>query len=50
MAELIIGKQRNGPTGKIKLAFLHKYVKFENLSEGPLDDPEPEPPEGDAPF
>ncbi len=50
VAELIIGKQRNGPTGKIKLAFLHKYVKFENLSEGPLDDPEPEAPADDAPF
>ena len=39
VAELIIGKQRNGPTGKIKLAFLHKYVKFENLSEDVPDDP-----------
>ena len=50
MAELIIGKQRNGPTGKLKLAFLHKYVKFENLSEEPSDHPGPETPEGDAPF
>ena len=33
-AELIISKQRNGPTGKIKLAFLNKFVKFENLAEG----------------
>ena len=33
LAELIVSKQRNGPTGKIKLAFLHKYVKFENLAE-----------------
>ena len=48
VAELLISKQRNGPTGKIKLAFLHKYVKFENLSEGTFDDPEPAPSEGDA--
>ncbi|MEX2303067.1 MAG: replicative DNA helicase [Bryobacterales bacterium] len=33
MAELIIAKQRNGPTGKIKLAFLHKFTKFENLAD-----------------
>ncbi len=33
LAELIVSKQRNGPTGKIKLAFLHKYVAFQNLAE-----------------
>jgi replicative DNA helicase len=33
VAEFIIAKQRNGPTGRIKLAFLNKYVKFENLAE-----------------
>lgn len=32
MAEIIIGKQRNGPTGMIKLAFLDKYTRFENLA------------------
>jgi len=31
VAELIIGKQRNGPTGTIKLAFLKEYTRFENL-------------------
>lgn len=30
VAEIIIGKQRNGPIGKIKLTFLGKYTKFEN--------------------
>jgi replicative DNA helicase len=30
MAEIIIGKQRNGPIGKSVLTFLGKYTKFEN--------------------
>jgi len=42
LAELIIAKQRNGPTGKIDLAFLHKYTKFENRAED-LGDAEPPP-------
>ncbi|MBU1656798.1 MAG: DnaB-like helicase C-terminal domain-containing protein, partial [Candidatus Omnitrophica bacterium] len=32
IAELIVAKQRNGPTGSIKLAFLKEYTKFSNLS------------------
>ena len=31
IAEIIIGKQRNGPTGTIKLAFLKEFTRFENL-------------------
>ncbi len=31
MAEVIISKHRNGPTGTIKLAFLKPITKFENL-------------------
>lgn len=30
-AEIIIAKQRNGPTGVVKLLFLGEYSKFENL-------------------
>jgi replicative DNA helicase len=30
-AEIIIAKQRNGPTGSIDLAFLSNYTRFENL-------------------
>lgn len=33
-AELIISKQRNGPIGVVKLAFLKQYTKFENLLMG----------------
>ena len=33
-AELLLKKQRNGPTGDIKLAFLNTYTRFENLAEG----------------
>jgi replicative DNA helicase len=33
-AEVHIGKQRNGPTGKIEVAFLSQYARFENLAAG----------------
>ena len=32
IAEVIIGKQRNGPIGKVELAFIGEYTKFENLA------------------
>ena len=32
IAELIIAKQRNGPTGAIKLAFQHASTRFENYA------------------
>jgi replicative DNA helicase len=30
-AEIIIAKQRNGPTGSIKMAYLSEFTRFENL-------------------
>jgi replicative DNA helicase len=34
LAELIIAKQRNGPTGTVRLAFLRDFTRFENFVEG----------------
>ncbi len=31
-AEIIIGKQRNGPIGTVNLTFLKEYTRFENFS------------------
>ena len=33
-AEIIIGKQRNGPIGTVKLAFIKEHTRFENLAHG----------------
>ena len=32
-AEIIVSKQRNGPTGRVRASFINKYAKFENYSE-----------------
>jgi len=34
IAEIIIGKQRNGPIGTVKLTFLGPYTRFENYAAG----------------
>jgi replicative DNA helicase len=31
IAEVIIGKQRNGPIGKVRLKFHGRYTRFDNL-------------------
>jgi replicative DNA helicase len=38
--KLIVGKQRNGPTGDIPVVFMRPYVKFENLARGQKLSPE----------
>ena len=37
IAEVIIGKQRNGPVGVVKVAFLERYTRFENLASARSD-------------
>jgi replicative DNA helicase len=34
VAEVIVAKQRNGPTGIVKLAFIREFTRFENLAAG----------------
>jgi replicative DNA helicase len=34
IAEIIVGKQRHGPTDSVRLAFLSEFTAFENLAKG----------------
>ncbi len=36
-AELIIAKQRNGPTGRVIVGFMPHYARFENLDRAHMD-------------
>jgi replicative DNA helicase len=40
VAELIIGKQRNGEIGTVKAAFIGKHTRFENLAPEYYDQPD----------
>jgi replicative DNA helicase len=38
LAEIIVSKQRNGPTGEVELTFLREYTRFENREVVPEDE------------
>ncbi len=50
IADIIIGKQRNGPTGDVQLSFIKQYARFENLALPTFDDYAPSAVAGDTPF
>jgi replicative DNA helicase len=35
-AEILIAKQRNGPTGRIRMAFIKSSTRFESLADGAI--------------
>ena len=53
MAEIIIGKQRNGPIGVVRLAFRKEYAGFERLAPAGFEAMLPPPPaavQEESPF
>jgi len=49
VADLIIGKQRNGPTGDVQLSFIKEFARFENLALPTFEEYVPPAP-GETPF
>jgi replicative DNA helicase len=39
VAEILVRKQRNGPTGEVALTFLDRYTRFEDASDRRVDSP-----------
>lgn len=48
-AEIIVAKQRNGPTGTVTLSFIKEFARFENLAAGLTGAPQ-EASDSDLPF
>lgn len=38
VAEIIVGKQRAGPTGTVKVRFFNQYTRFDNLADNEFDE------------
>jgi len=50
VADIIIGKQRNGPTADVQLAFRKQYARFENLAMPSFEEYAPVTPGTETPF
>ena len=50
VAEIIIGKQRNGPIGDVELTFINQYARFENMAMPTFDEYAPPMPGNEPAF